>query len=443
MVCGMGKSGIAAAELLKRLGADVTLQDIKDENKFEEPKLNQLKDQGISLLTGANPSDVHGLDLMILSPGVPLDLPFVERAKEAGISVWGEIELAYRLCPAPITAITGTNGKTTTTALCYEIMKAFNPKTEVVGNIGVPFCEKIRDIDKDSYVVAEISSFQLESVQMFRPRVAAVLNITPDHLNRHGSMENYTALKNRVFENQMADDWAILNYDDELCRSLPWGRGRKVYFSRVKTVRDGVFMDGEYIRAELPNADGKIVNVNDMKIFGAHNVENALAATAASLCAGVPAEIIEKGLLAFEGVEHRIEYITEINGVKFYNDSKATNTDAAIKSIEAMKSPIELICGGFDKRADFSQWVKMFDGKVRHAVVIGEVTEKIIETCKAYEFENYDRAATLKEAVEVAFRKARPGDCVLLSPACASFDMFENYERRGELFKRLVLEMRG
>ncbi len=444
LVCGLGKSGVAAARLLLKLGARVTVQDMKEERKCQE-EATQLAREGFQLYLGKNPDDIlAGQDLLVLSPGIPCDLPFIEKAKAMGIPIWGEVELAYRMCKCPIMAITGTNGKTTTTALCFEIIKAHNPGAVVVGNIGIPFTDKVLGLGEQDVAVAEISSFQLETALRFRPRIAAVLNVTPDHLNRHKTMENYQALKSSIFQNQWPEDYAVLNYDDPLCRDMAKGiKSKVIFFSLTQPLAEGVYFDGTHICVSLFGINRQILSVDKLQIFGNHNIENALAAVAMTLCAGVPLSIITAMLQHFKGVEHRIEFVTEINGIKFYNDSKATNTDAAIKSLEAIKAPIVLICGGYDKNADFSEWIKKFEGHVRHAVVLGQVSQQIMDTCRAYNYETVDRVNTLKEAVEVGFAKAQPGDCVLLSPACASFDMFDNYEQRGRLFKDFVWEMRG
>jgi UDP-N-acetylmuramoylalanine--D-glutamate ligase len=290
--------------------------------------------------------------------------------------------------------------------------------------------------------VAEISSFQLESIDCFRPKVAALLNITPDHLNRHKTFENYVCTKTGIFKNQQPDDFAVLNADDKNCTSIAVTmRGRVMLFSRRRQLDEGVFIEDGHITYKWNGAYERLINTENLLIPGAHNVENALAASSVALCVGVPARIIRQGLLRFRGVEHRIELVGEINGVEFYNDSKATNPEAAIKAIEAVSRPVVLIGGGFDKDADFSDWVRAFEGKVRHLVAIGQVAEKIIDCCKAYNFANYDRANSLRDAVGLAYAKASPGDCVLLSPACASYDMFDSYEQRGRMFKQFVKEL--
>ncbi len=444
LVAGIAKSGISAALLLKKLGADVTISDSKSEDKITED-ISKLKENGINLYLGKNPDDiVTEQDLLVLSPGVPCDLNFVIEAEKNNIPVWSEIELGYRLCPCPIVAITGTNGKTTTTSLVGEIFKNFADKVAVVGNIGIPFTEKVMELNEKSYVVAEISSFQLEKTVDFKPIVSAVLNITPDHLNRHKTVENYTKTKMRIFEKQDKDDYLVLNYSDLACRDMKKFANCKVlYFAKANSLdelglSEGVYSNGDSIFVKFNQYDQKVIDVSELKILGWHNVENAMAAIGISLAANVPMDIIVDTLKKFTAVEHRIEYVTTINDIEFYNDSKGTNPDAAIKAIDAMKRPICLIGGGYDKKSEFDEWVKAFDGKVKYLSVIGEVTEKIIETAEKYGFKNYERASSLEEAVQKCFENAEAGDCVLLSPACASWDMFDSYEQRGRLFKEFA-----
>ncbi len=444
LVCGMAKSGVSSAKLLNKLCSDVTVQDIKEEEKLVD-LLGELKDTGIKLYLGKNPDEIISeFDLVVMSPGIPCDLPFVEKANELGIPVWGEMELAYKLCPCDIIGITGTNGKTTTTALVGEIMQNFKSGCEVVGNIGIPFTEKVLKLTKDDYVIAEVSSFQLETIHDFKVHISAVLNITPDHLNRHKTLEKYIEIKERIFKNQGTSDYTILNYDDTICKKMSEKtKGKVIFFSTETILEEGVYINDDLIHVKLFDIDEDILNINKLQIFGNHNYKNVLASVAIAVCANVPINIITQALKDFKGVEHRIEFVTEINGISFYNDSKATNVDSAIKSVEAMTQPIVLICGGYDKNADFSEWVKLFSKKVKHIIVLGEVSEQIIETCRAYNYNNYDKVNSLKDAVELSFAKASPGDCILLSPACASYDMFDNYEQRGTLFKEFVMGMRG
>lgn len=443
IVSGVAKSGIAAAVLLKKLGAFVTIQDSKPYEKLgDEPA--KLEALGINLYLGKNPDDiVKDNELIIVSPGVPCNLPFFDIAKENNVPVWSEMELGYRLCRCPVIAITGTNGKTTTTSITGEIFKNMVSNTAVVGNIGVPFTEKVLELKEDSYAIAEVSSFQLETIHKFKPKAAAVLNITPDHLNRHKTVENYIAAKERIFENQDENDFLILNYDDEICRKMSQkAKGKVVFFSYKKELHEGVYYKNECIYARLLGKDELIINVNELNILGSHNIENAMAAVAIAICMNIPKSVIIKTLREFKAVAHRIEYVETINNIEFYNDSKGTNPDAAIKAIDAMKRKIILIGGGYDKGSDFSEWIKKFEGKVKYLVVIGEVADKIIDTAEKFNFKNYSKASSLKSAVELCYSKAKPGDCVLLSPACASWDMFDSYEQRGELFKKFVFELR-
>ncbi|MDR2649120.1 MAG: UDP-N-acetylmuramoyl-L-alanine--D-glutamate ligase [Clostridiales bacterium] len=437
LVCGIARSGVAAAKLLNRRGALVTLQDSKPEEKLDV-SLSGLETDGAKLFLGRNPDDiVTDFDMIVISPGIPLELPFVQKAKAAGVPIIGEIELAYAYCSCPITAVTGTNGKTTTTALIGDIMRAYKPKTAVVGNIGEPFAEHAGALGKDDWAVAEISSFQLETIAAFRPKISLVLNITPDHLDRHKTMERYIELKESIGKNQTKEDFMILNADDPYCLKLRT-EARRVFFSLRRELDEGFYLNGRQIHVKFNNLDIDLLDADEMNIFGNHNVENALASAAAGICAGAPAETVKQAILNFKAVEHRIEFTRELNGVRFYNDSKATNTDAAIKAITAMREPIVLIGGGYDKRADFSDWIKAFDGRVKHLVLLGEVADKIADTCRAFNFTAFERVNSLKDAVDAAYGKAEKGDCVLLSPACASWDMFDNYEQRGWLFKEFV-----
>ena len=440
LVAGLGRSGVAAGRLLKGEGAWVTIQDIKEEARLGEEVL-KLAAEGFELYLGRNPNDiVQNFDMLVLSPGISVYLPFVERAKSLNIPVIGEIELAFAFAPCPITAITGTNGKTTTTSIVGEIMRRKHPNTAVVGNIGVAFCEHVQRLTSKDWIVAEISSFQLEAVQEFRPHICAVLNISPDHLNRHKTMENYIGMKERIFRKQREEDFLVINYDDEVCRKMKARSAAKViFFSRLQELEQGVFLNGSKICARIPGgAEKDIFDISNMKIIGGHNVENALAATAMCLAAGVSAKEIAAGLKAFGGVEHRLELVRRVAGVAYYNDSKATNVDSAKKSLEAINNPIVLIAGGSEKGSDFSEWVRLFPGRVKHLVVMGEVAERIYEVCKAHDYHALTKVNNLRDAVSVSAGKASAGDVVLLSPACASFDMFKDFEQRGQMFKQFV-----
>lgn len=448
LIIGMARSGISSAKLCSRLGAKVKIQDMKKREELiplMEEETNLLESMGIELILGEDPEPIiESQDLIVLSPGVPTDLEFLQKAKQMNIPVWSEIELGYVLCPCPIIAITGTNGKTTTTTLVGEIMKAYHPDTYVVGNIGTPFTDKVEQMKQQDFVVAEISSFQLETIHTFKPKVSAILNITPDHLNRHKTFENYVSAKERIFENQDSDDFCVLNEEDDICRKMKGKMCAQIIpFSRKKELDEGVFVKDDEIYVKWNKINTGICKISDLQILGDHNVENALAATAITICMGVPVEIIRNILIGFKSVEHRIEYVDTIDGVQYYNDSKATNVDAAIIGIKAMKRPIVLIGGGMDKGADFTEWIDVFPNKVKYLILIGETSDKIIQTAHEKGFFNIKKASSINEAVILAKEIAVSGDCVLLSPACASWDMFKSYEERGEMFKQAVYALKG
>ncbi len=442
LVSGIAKSGISAAGLLKKLGADVTVQDAKTEDKLGDVT-DELRSQGFNLYLGANPDAIiEDMDILVMSPGVPADLPFVNKAREKNIPVIGEIELAYMFCKSPVIGITGTNGKTTTTTLAGDICKAYFENTFVVGNIGNPFADITFETKDDGVVVAELSSFQLETINEFKPKVSAVLNITPDHLNRHHTLENYIAAKERVFENQDESDFCILNYNDEITRKMAdKTKADVIFFSLGGKITEGIYSDEKSIYINALGYNEKVVDIDELKILGGHNVENAMAAIGCCAAIGVPLDIIRKVLKEFTAVEHRIEYVRTINDIEFYNDSKGTNPDASIKAVEAMKRPICIIAGGYDKGSDFTEWIDTFKGRVKFVAVIGAVKDKITATLDKASFTNYKIADTFEEAIDLCYKNAVPGDCVLLSPACASWDMFKSYEQRGEIFKEYVKKL--
>lgn len=442
IVAGTGKSGICATELLVRNGAKVLLFDENTKNRTEEilDRLNCVDKSGIEIILGELSDEaVSECEFMVISPGIPVDAPFVLRVKALGLPVWSEIELAYFFEKGTVCAITGTNGKTTTTTLVGEILKAYNSRTFVVGNIGTPYTSIADETGEDTLTVAEISSFQLETIIKFKPHVSAILNITPDHLNRHYTFENYAKCKLDITKNQTEEDYAVINMDDpetaKLAECIP---SRVIKFSRMKELEEGVYIkDGNIVVS-----DGKEMNsvlaLKDIKLLGTHNTENVLAAVAMTYYMGVPVNIIEKVCTEFMGVEHRIEYVDTINGVAYYNDSKGTNPDAAIKAIQAMTAPTLLIGGGYDKESSYDEWIESFDGKVRYLVLLGQTAEKIELCAKKHGFENTVIVKGLEEAVKFCHEHAASGDAVLLSPACASWGMFENYEQRGDMFKAYV-----
>ena len=439
LVCGMARSGIAAAKLLNRLGAGVTLQDMKKREEISADVL-ALEGEGIVLYTGANPDEIAcAQDLIVLSPGIPCDLPFIAAAENAGIEVIGEVELAYRLTPCPITAITGTNGKTTTTTLTGEIMKTAYSGTAVVGNIGVPYSEEVERLTEKDWVVAEISSFQMEKAKEFHPHISAVLNITPDHLNRHKTMDVYIAMKERVFAKQTAEDFCILNHGDAACRKMADKTAAKVFFfDSSETLAEGIYLDGDAIEVRWGAINETLIHVDELQILGVHNYENVMAAAAMGICAGIALDTIRTVLKGFAGVAHRIEYVATVDGVDYYNDSKGTNVDASIRAVLAMKKPIVLIGGGYDKGSSFDEWTKLFPGRVKHLVLIGVTAPKVRASAEKFGFTAISDCETFAEAVDLCREKAEDGDCVLLSPACASWGMFDNYEQRGDMFKEQV-----
>ena len=440
LVFGTGISGVAAAKLLENVGAEVILFDGNKDLDKKHVLDNFETDHMPKLYVGELPQEVRaGLELVVLSPGVPTDLPIVNELRDAGLPIWGEIELAYRCKKGDVLAITGTNGKTTTTALLGEIMKTTYPHVHVVGNIGIPYTGLVAEDTDDTVTVAEISSFQLETIDTFCPQVSAVLNITPDHLNRHHTMDNYIAAKMSIAKNQGPEQTCVLNYEDEVLREKAAGLSANVvFFSSLSKLEEGFYLDGDKIVYAHDGQKEEIIGTDELNILGRHNHENAMAATAMAVSYGVPIENIRKALRTFQAVEHRIEYVTEKRGVRFYNDSKGTNPDAAIKGIQAMDRPTCLIGGGYDKQSEYTEWINSFDGKVKKLVLIGQTREKIAKTAEECGFHDYVFADSLQEAVDICYENAENGDAVLLSPACASWGMFPNYEVRGKMFKEMV-----
>ena len=442
IVAGTGKSGISATKLLVNHGVKVYLFDENKDRDIEAIKEKTGDSELVQIELGELGEDaLSSSQLMVISPGIPVDAPFTDVVRNAGIPIWSEIELAYHYGKGKIAAITGTNGKTTTTALVGEIVKAHNAKTIVVGNIGIPYTELCDTIDDDSDTVAEISSFQLETVIDFHPNVSAILNLTPDHLNRHYTFENYGNVKFSITKNQTMDDVTVLNYDDEHTRAM--GEKAKdhchvVYFSRLEKPAGGVYVeDGDII---LEDGDKKInvLAIKDLKLMGAHNVENVLAAVGISYYMGVPVDVIRDVATSFKAVAHRIEYVDTVDGVAYYNDSEGTNPDAAIKGIQAMVAPTFLIGGGYDKGSEYDEWIEAFDGKVKWLVLIGQTAQKIADCAKRHGFNSIIFEENLQDAVAYCHENAVDGDAVLLSPACASWGQFDNYEQRGDMFKEYV-----
>ncbi len=444
LVVGTGLSGIAAAKLLISKGADTIVYDADADLCEADIRSKSEALRNVKIVLGQIDAQALaglGLQLAVLSPGVPLDVPLVQLLKEQGVVLWGEIELAYRCAKGRLAAITGTNGKTTTTALTGEILKSHFADVKVVGNIGIPYTSLALEMTDQTVTAAEISSFQLETADTFCPEVSAVLNITPDHLNRHHTMECYRAVKQSIVKNQKPGQTCVLNYEDEALRTF----GNKlqenlnvIYFSSKTKLERGLYLENGSIF--LASADGvkKLLDVCELNLLGTHNYENVMAAAAVTLALGVPLEKIVQVLKSFQAVEHRIEYVEEIAGVHYYNDSKATNPDAAIQGIRAMERPTWLIGGGYDKQSEYGDWIQAFDGKVVKLVLIGATKEKIAKEAEEKGFTDIIKCESLEEAVSCCHDNARPGEAVLLSPACASWDMFVNYEKRGQIFKEIV-----
>ena len=440
LVAGTGISGIAAAKLLLAQGGEVVLYDGND--KLSADDLKKKFDEGakITVVLGElKKLDLTGVELAVISPGISLEAPFVAVIDEANIPIWSEIELAYHCTKGKIAAITGTNGKTTTTALTGEIMKHYYDSVFVVGNIGDPYALHALETVDESVTVAEISSFMLETIMDFRPNVSAITNITPDHLDRHKTMECYIQVKEGIARNQTEEDTCVLNYDDPVLREFGQTLKCKVlYFSRQEKLEEGIFMDGDMIIYRHDGRSEKVLDVKELNIIGGHNHENVMTAVGISLSIGVPMDVIREACREFKAVEHRIEFVRERFGVTYYNDSKGTNPDAAIQAIKAMPGPTLLIAGGYDKHSEYDEWIESFDGKVRYLVLIGQTRDKIAECAKKHGMHDIMYAEDLKEAVQVCASYANSGDYVLLSPACASWGQFKNFEERGTMFKEFV-----
>lgn len=443
LVVGTGISGISACDLLTSNKESCVLFDSNDklEKQAVEAKLRDT--ENVEIYFGELPDEIYGsLSLAVLSPGVPVDSAFVLDLKERGIPVIGEVELAYRYEKGSVIAITGTNGKTTTTALTGKIMADYHDRVFVVGNIGNPYTREVSSSDAGSISVAEISSFQLETIVDFKPHVSAILNITPDHLNRHHTLEKYIEVKEAVCINQTKEDYVILNHEDEELRDFASRTtATPVFFSSAKRLSDGFYYENGAIYISENNVSTKLIEADEMNIIGIHNMENAMAAIAIAHVYGVPMDSILKSVREFRAVEHRIEFVAEKKGVRYYNDSKGTNVDAAIKGIKAMNRPTYLIGGGYDKGSEYDEWIEAFDGKVKKLVLIGATRNKIAECAKKHGFNDYEFAESFKDAFDICAANAKEGDCVLLSPACASWGMFDNYEQRGNIFKEYVNDL--
>jgi UDP-N-acetylmuramoylalanine--D-glutamate ligase len=437
LIVGLGKSGLASALFLKARGARVTVSDTKKEDQLRD-EIPTLLDHGIAVETGGHGERTfRSQDLIIVSPGVPVDAPPLVQARSLGEKVIGEIELAARHLPGPIVAITGSNGKTTTTTLCGEIIGACGPRTLVGGNIGTPAISLVEAASADTVAVLEVSSFQLETIETFRPKVAVILNVTPDHLDRHRTFQAYADAKARIFENQKEDDFAVLNADDPTCVELASRtKGQVFWFSRAKEISQGTYVAGEDIVFRDTDKQVAILPVADIPLKGAHNVENVLAAVCVGILMGCQPEPIADAVRKFKAVSHRLEYVATVRGVEYYDDSKATNVDATIKALESFPANIHIILGGKDKGSDYSVLNDLLRKRAKRVYTIGAAAAKIESQIKGAA--DIVHSETLEKAVQEAASAAASGDVVLLAPACASFDQFRSYEHRGEVFKELV-----
>lgn len=445
LVAGCGVSGIGAAKMLIDAGEPVVLYD-SDPKKDRADILSRFPGTGPELVLGELPDRlVSWADICVISPGIPTDAPFAVRLTQAGVPLWSEIELAWHYEKGTVIGITGTNGKTTTTSLAGEMIRAGfgGEKTFVVGNIGTAYTGKVLQTAPDTVTVAEISSFQLETAHTFHPHVSAILNITPDHLNRHKTMENYIAVKESITKNQTAEDYCVLNYDVPVLRDFGENHcpAAVIWFSSRTELKEGFFMRGDEILYRFRGQEGSLGKTSEFLLIGRINYENIMAASACAMAMGVPAGTVSRAAKNFHAVEHRIEYTTTKRGVKYYNDSKGTNPDAAIQAIRAMDRDICLIGGGFDKGSEYDEWVEEFGSRVKYLVLIGQTREKIAECCRRHGFTAYEFADNMEQAVQMCAAHAKPGMAVLLSPACASWGMFDNYEQRGRIFKDLARKL--
>lgn len=436
LVVGMARTGLAAARTLSALGAKVICNDRRPEADFPGiwAQIGVPVENGLGLPPGAF---LPKADLVVLSPSVPAALPALQPFYQAGIPVLGEIELSYRLCKGKVLAISGTNGKTTTTTLTGEILRCAGEATHVVGNIGNPFIAEAAQGGESDWFVTEISSYQLETAETFRPYAAALLNITPDHLDRHGNMEGYIQTKYKLFANQQPGDWAVLNADEPLAAAAPV-RANKLLVSLTKEPEQGLFLKDGIVCYRMGNKEAQLLPAADIRIKGRHNLQNAMAAAGLALAAGIKEQTICKVLREFPGVEHRIEQVRTVSGITFYNDSKGTNPDSTIKAIQTMEAPTILILGGYDKHGEFDELIAAYTPNITHTVVLGATREKIAAALTRAGIADFTCANSFDEAVHTAYQYAKQGYNVLLSPACASFDMFRDYEERGRIFKEIV-----
>lgn len=443
LVLGLGVSGVSTVKALNRLGANISISDTKEEGELKK-YLDQIKDVDVDLHLGTNVVSLEKVDIIIKSPGIPPNIDILSRADGMGIEVITDLELAYRIKPySNLIAITGTNGKTTTTALTGELFKEAGITTYVAGNIGVGILWDMVNSKVDDVFVVEASSFQLENTILFNPKVSLMLNITQDHLNWHGTLEHYIDAKKKVFRNQDENGYTILNYDDPLVRGFKDElRSKLVWFSVDNKLDRGVYIDDGYIIIDDGSIREKVLRVDEIRLLGRHNLENALASVSIGWVMGLDVDIMVRVLREFSGVEHRLEYVTDVEGISFYNDSKATNPEASIRAVDATNAPIILIAGGQDRGAQFDNLIQSFDDRVKALVLLGETSEKIRNVAIKYGFKNIYVVDDMNEAVKKSYELGNRGDSVLLSPACASWDMYENFEVRGNHFKKAINRLR-
>lgn len=450
LVVGMARSGISSAKFLLNNGAKLIINDSKNEEELKDT-IEEIKKYGhVETILSRNPNieEIKDIDFALLSPGVPLDLEYVLELKKMSKPIISEIELAYeasREKQMKFVGITGTNGKTTTTSIVGEICKAAGLETYVVGNIGFPAIECVEKAGIGSVFVTELSSFQLESTLGFKPEVSSVLNLTEDHMNRHHTMENYALAKAKVFENQTENELCVLNFDDEYTRKMAEACKAKVrFFSRKERPEKGIYVnDNNFIVINLANVEVEIMKVDDLSLPGGHNLENCMAAIGVALGLGIDKEIIVEVLKTFKAVEHRLEFVDEVDGVKFVNDSKGTNPDSTIKAVQSYTNPLILIAGGYDKGSDFNELFKIASQNVKTVISLGQTAKLIEETAKANGIERVINVENMSQAVEKALEVSNEGDLVLLSPACASWGMYNNYEERGDDFKECVRKLKN
>ena len=436
-VLGMAMSGTSCAKLLKKIGAQVFVSDIKG-RELLTPQINQLKELGIDFEAGGHtPKAILEKDFIVVSPGIPPDIPILSQAENSGIPIFSEIEVGFWLTDAKVIGITGSNGKTTTVTLIGEMLKEDKRECQVGGNIGIPFSSIVENISPKGFLILELSSFQLERIEEFKPYISSVLNITPDHLDRHPDLKSYMEAKLRILENQTEDDFAVLNADDENSLKLAsYGRSQKAFFSVQKELKEGVFIQKGKLVSRWNGKEREIIDANQIGIKGPHNLSNASAACAICSILGITSQSMQKALKDFEGVEHRLEEVATISGVSFVNDSKATNVESVWYALQSVTPPIILIAGGKDKGGDFSKLRELVQKHVKVLILIGEAKEKLKDALG--DLVPTLHSDSLEEAVELGFKEASCKDVVLLSPGCASFDMFEDYQHRGNVFKSCV-----